>query len=118
MYLSAEDVKRIFAVISSCFDQVTVLVEIMNPTMAKRFKERSIEGSKAKFTWGIKDGKALAELIYGFSLVEEHGLTEGMTAFIPVYKMLDKIGPVRNISNKGTSKNRCEKQKWAGCASF
>lgn len=100
MYLSAEDVKRIFAVISSCFEQVTVLVEIMNPTMAKRFKERSIEGSKAKFTWGIKDGIALAELISGFSLVEEHGLTEGMAAFIPVYKMWDKIGPVRNISNK------------------
>lgn len=100
MYLSAEDVKQIFAVISSCFEQVTVLVEIMNPTMAKRFKEKSIEGSNAKFTWGIKDGKALAELISGFSLVEEHGLTEGMAAFIPVYRMLDKIGPVRNISNK------------------
>lgn len=100
MYLTEAEVKRIFSVISERFENVTVFVEIMNPTVVKRFKEKSIEGSKAKFTWGIKDGKALAELLPDFRFVEEHSLTEGMAAFVPIYKLLGKIPFVSNISNK------------------
>ena len=36
MYLSEEDVKKIFSIISKRFERVTVLVETMNPTMVKR----------------------------------------------------------------------------------
>lgn len=100
MYLSETDVQQIFAVIAKRFQKATVLVEIMNPTVAKRFKEKSIEGSRAKFTWGISGGKALASLLPDFRLVEEHSLTEGMAAFMPVYTLLGKIPAVRNISNK------------------
>ena len=100
MYLSQADVQRIFAVIAACFESVTVFVETMNPTVVKGFKEKSIEGSNAKFTWGVKDGKALAALLPGFRLVEEHSLTEGMAKFVPVYKLLDKLPAVRGISNK------------------
>ena len=100
MYLTEAEVKQIFSVISKRFEKVTVFVEIMNPTVVKRFKEKSIEGSKAKFTWGIKNGKALAELLPDFRFVEEHSLTEGMAAFIPIYKLLGKIPFVSNISNK------------------
>ena len=60
MYLSESDVKRIFDVIAARFDRATVLVETMNPMVVKRFKEKSIEASKAKFTWGVKNGAALA----------------------------------------------------------
>ena len=77
-----------------------VLLGVMNPAVAKRFKEKSIEGSRAKFTWGIKDGKALAALLPDFQFVEEHALTEGMAVFMPIYKLLGKIPFVRNISNK------------------
>ena len=100
MYLNAKDVQQIFAVISSRFSQATIFVETMNPMIVKRFKEKSIEGSHAKFTWGIKNGKALAELLPGFRFVEEHSLTEGMAVFAPIYKLLDKLPTVRNISNK------------------
>lgn len=100
MYLSEADVQRIFAVIANRFDDITVLVEIMNPVMVKRFREKSIEGSNAKFTWGIKDGKALAALMPNFRFVEEHSLTEGMAQFVPIYKVLDRIPAIRNISNK------------------
>ena len=79
---------------------MTVFVETMNPAMAKRFKEKSIQGSKAKFTWGIKNGRALAALLPDFRYVEDHCLTEGMAAFVPVYKLLDKVGFIRNISNR------------------
>ena len=100
MYLNAKDVQQIFAVISSRFSQATIFVETMYPMIVKRFKEKSIEGSHAKFTWGIKNGKALAELLPGFRFMEEHSLTEGMAVFAPIYKLLDKLPTVRNISNK------------------
>lgn len=100
MYLSEADVRRIFDVIAARLPKAEVFVETMNPAVAKRFKERSIEGSHAKFTWGVKDGRALAALLPGFRFVEEHSLTEGMAMFAPVYKLLDKLPAVRNISNK------------------
>ena len=100
MYLNAKDVQQIFAVISSRFSQATIFVETMNPAMVRHFKEKSIDASNAKFNWGIKNGKALAELLPGFRFVEEHSLTEGMAVFAPIYKLLDKLPAVRNISNK------------------
>ena len=100
MYLTQADVQRIFAVIAECFPAATVFTETMNPMVVKRFKEKSIEGSKAKFTWGVKDGRALAALLPGFRLAGEHCLTEGMAAFVPVYRLLDKLPLIRNISNR------------------
>ena len=100
MYLSEADVRRIFEVIAARLPKAEVFVETMNPAVAKRFKERSIEGSHAKFTWGVKHGRTLAALLPGFRFVEEHSLTEGMAVFAPVYKLLDKLPAVRNISNK------------------
>lgn len=100
MYLSEADVQRIFRVISRRFEKATVFTETMNPMIAKRFKEKSIEGSNAKFSWGVKNGPALAALLPDFRFMEEHCLTEGMAVFAPIYKLLDKLPAVRNISNK------------------
>lgn len=66
MYLNETDVKQIFSRIAERFGQAVVLAEIMNPTMVKHFKEKSIEGSQAKFTWGIKNGRELAGLLPDF----------------------------------------------------
>ncbi len=100
MYLSEADVQRIFEVIAGRFGSVTVFVETMNQMVVKSFKEKSIEGSNAKFTWGVKNGAALVKLLPGFRFREEHSLTEGMAQFVPVYKLLDKLPAIRNISNK------------------
>ena len=100
MYLNEKDVQQIFAVISNRFSKATVFVETMNPMVVKRFKEKSIDASNAKFTWGVKNGKALAELLPDFRFMEEHSLTEGMAEFVPIYKLLDRLPAVRNISNK------------------
>ena len=100
MYLTETDVQQIFTVISNRFSKATVFVETMNPMIVKRFKEKSIDASNAKFTWGVKNGEALAELLPDFRFVEEHSLCEGMAMFAPVYKVLNKLPIVRNISNK------------------
>ena len=100
MYLTTKDVQRIFAVISSRFKKATVFAETMNPMIVRHFKEKSIEGSHAKFIWGVKNGSALAALLPDFQFMEEHSLTEGMAVFTPIYKLLDRLPAVRNISNK------------------
>ena len=75
-------------------------METMSPMVVKRLRESSIEGSHAKFTWGVKNGEALAALLPDFRFAEEHSLTEGMAVFAPVYRVLGKLPAVRNISNK------------------
>ena len=54
MYLKEADVLQIFSIIEKAFPKVTVMVETMSPFVVKHVKEKSIEGSNAKFTWGIK----------------------------------------------------------------
>ena len=100
MYLTQADVQRIFAVIAGRFPAATVFTETMNPMVVRRFQEKSIAASGAHFTWGVKDGETLAALLPDFRFMEEHGLTEGMAVFVPIYKLLDKIPAVRSISNR------------------
>ena len=66
---------KFFAVISSRFPK-PLFVQTMNPTMVRHFKEKSIDASQ--FNWGIKNGKALAELLPGFSVCGGTQRTEGM----------------------------------------
>lgn len=77
MYLSEADVKRIFDVIAGRFPKATVFVETMNPMVVKRFKEKSIEGSHAKFTWGRQkrrsSGRAAAGLPAGCGTRSDRG---------------------------------------------
>lgn len=100
MYLSEEEVKKIFAIIQKKFDKAVVLVETMAPFVVNHITEKSIEGSKAKFTWGVKNGQELEKLIPSFCSRKDVSLVEGMKVFMPVYKVLGKIPVVRNISNK------------------
>lgn len=100
MYLAEEEVVRIFKIIDKKFRKATVLVEIMNPFIVKNIKEKSIDQSTAKFTWGVKNGKLLADKLNYFTHVADHSLAEGMAVFVPVYRILKKIPMVANISNK------------------
>ena len=100
MYLGEADVKKVFDIIDKKFSTAKVLVETMSPFVVKNITEKSIEKSAAKFTWGVKNGKKLQELIPHFTNKADVSLVEGMKEFIPIYKVIGKIGFVRNISNK------------------
>lgn len=100
MYLTEADIKQIFAIIATYFQDVTVFIETMLPFTVKMVKEKSIEGSHAKFTWGVKDGKTLASLLPNFEFMEEHSLVEGMEVIMPIYRVIGKIPFVRNLANK------------------
>lgn len=100
MYLTEADVKQILSIIDRRFRSAKVIMETMNPWIIKHMKEKSIEATKAKFTWGIKSGKKLKTLAPGLTWVRDVSLVEGMKVIYPVYRLLGKIPAVRNISNK------------------
>ena len=88
------------SIIERSFQKVTVMVETMSPFVVKHMKEKSIEGSNAKFTWGVKNGTELQKVVPNFSVLQEVSLVEGMKELMPVYYVIGKIPTVRNISNK------------------
>ena len=100
MYLTEQDVRKMFEIIDQTFTQAKVLVEVMAPFVVKHMKEKSIEGSQAKFIWGVKSGKAFQSVAPSFRSEKDISLVEGMKEFVPVYKVLGKIPAVRNFSNK------------------
>lgn len=102
MYLTEQDVKQILYIIVSHFKtcSVTVFLEYMSPLVVKRVKEKSIDQSGAKFTWGAKNGAEICRLLPSFHLIEDRSLVEGMEVMYPIYKVIGKIKPIRNLSNK------------------
>ncbi len=100
MYLSQEDVKQILSIISARFRQVEIIMETMNPWVIKNMKEKSIEATKARFTWGIRSGKELEAISPEYTWVRDVSLVEGMKVIMPVYHLFGGIPAVKNISNK------------------
>ena len=100
MYLCEKDIRKMFSIIEKSFQKVTVMVETMSPFVVKHMKEKSIEGSNAKFTWGIKNGKELQRIVPEFSIQQEVSLVEGMKELMPIYHVMGKVPIVQNISNK------------------
>ena len=100
MYLKEADIRQILAIIDQVFPKAMVLIEVMSPFVVKHVKEKSIEGSNAKFTWGIKNGKLLEQMVPSFTYKKEVSLVEGMKKLMPIYHVIGKIPAVRNISNR------------------
>lgn len=100
MYLSVQDVKQMLSIISRRFERAEVIMEVMNPWVVKNVKEKSIEKTRAKFTWGIKSGKELQHILPEYTWVRDVSLAEGMKTIMPVYHLFGWIPAVKNISNK------------------
>ncbi|MCI5822272.1 MAG: class I SAM-dependent methyltransferase [Lachnospiraceae bacterium] len=100
MYLCEKDIRKMFSIIEKSFQKITVMVETMSPFVVKHVKEKSIEGSNAKFTWGVKNGTELQKIAANFSILHEVSLVEGMKELMPIYHVIGKIPAIRNISNK------------------
>ena len=67
------------------------MIETMSPFVVNHVKEKSIEGSNAKFTWGVKNGKELQKLVPAFSWKRDVSLVEGMKVLMPVYHVIGRI---------------------------
>ena len=100
MYLQEKDIREILNCFTNRFKGATFLIETMNPIVVRNFGEKSIEGSNAKFTWGIKNGAALEKYNNNIKCLEDHSLVEGMEKMMPIYKVIGKIPFIRNLSNR------------------
>lgn len=100
MYLTEADVKRILSIICHRFKHVEIIMETMSPFIMRHMKEKSIEASKARFTWGLKTGRELERMAPELTWIKDVSLVEGMKELYPVYHLLGWIPPVRNLSNK------------------
>ena len=102
MYLRESDVQKILSIIACNFKQAKIIMETMSPFVVKHVKEKSINASQAKFTWGVKSGRELEQLVPEIRWVEDVSLAEGMVQMMPAYKLVAWIPAIRNISNKLT----------------
>ncbi|MBR1779837.1 MAG: class I SAM-dependent methyltransferase [Oscillospiraceae bacterium] len=100
MYLEEADVRQILRIIDRRFAAVTVYMETLNPRFVRKRVEKSIQASGAVFTWGAKDGRELTKLAPAFRWVEDVSLVEGMVEIMPVYRVIGRIGLIRNLSNR------------------
>ncbi|MDO4331661.1 MAG: class I SAM-dependent methyltransferase [Eubacteriales bacterium] len=100
MYLTEADVTKILSIICRRFEHAQIIMETMNPFVMRHIKEKSIEASKARFTWGLKNGRDLERIAPELKWIEDISLTEGMKELYPVYRLLGRMGFVRNLSNK------------------
>lgn len=100
MYLCENDIKQIFSIIEKSFKTATVMIETMSPFFVKHIKEKSIEGSNAKFKWGVKNGRELEKIIPQFRWKGDVSLVEGMKKIMPIYNVIGKIPIVQSMSNK------------------
>lgn len=100
MYLSEQDVKKILSIISGRFNSAEVIMEVMSPWVVKNVKEKSIEKTQAKFTWGVKSGRELVGIAPSYRWVRDISLAEGMKIIMPIYRLVGWIPMVKNISNK------------------
>lgn len=100
MYLTESDVARMLRILGRRFSRVRIFLEFMNPWVVHHVREKSIEASQAKFTWGIRSGRELERVAPGLRWIEDVSLVEGMKELYPVYRVLGRIPQVRNLSNK------------------
>lgn len=100
MYLTEPDVKQILSIIERGFDNAEIIMETMNPFVVRHMKEKSIEATKAKFTWGVKSGRDLKNMAPKIKWVRDISLVEGMKVIFPAYRLIGWIPAIRNISNK------------------
>lgn len=102
MYLNESDVQKMLTIIAGKFKEAEIIMEIMSPFVVKHIKEKSIDATKARFTWGVKSGKEVERLVQGLHWVKDISLADGMVKMIPAYKLVAWIPAIRNMSNKLT----------------
>ena len=71
MYLSKEQVKQVFNLLSKHFSGLTVLFDALALRYTAMSSHQSIDVDKAPFKWGLNDASELKEMIPSFDVVSE-----------------------------------------------
>jgi len=100
MYLEEQAVGKLFQILRAHFPQAEVYVEVASEAAVKNITEKTEEGSRPKYTWGVKSRRQLEKLAVGFKAVKCETLMEGLKEMYPVYHVLRFFPPMRKVANK------------------
>lgn len=90
MYLTADDIRQIFRIISARFRRVEVIMEIM-PNIWKRKGDRvekSVAATAARFTWSADTGAEVVPLARDFRWIADRDILDGMAILHPQMRLL------------------------------
>ncbi|WP_220607436.1 class I SAM-dependent methyltransferase [Methanobrevibacter oralis] len=103
MYLSEEEVKKLFFKISESFGKVELLIELMTPWMVKNQKNHdTVRQTGAVFKWGIKESRDFEDLCPMFKMTGDYNLTNVMKRYSPIFITL--ISPFLKSRNNRIGK--------------
>ncbi|SHO50779.1 class I SAM-dependent methyltransferase [Anaerocolumna xylanovorans] len=101
MYFTEAEAIQLFDMIRNHFPKCTMLVEIMNPFIARHSKQHdTVKKTDAVFRWGIRSGKAMENLCEGPHFVREWNLFDELRDRGPGFWLAGKLPFIRNINNK------------------
>lgn len=100
MYLEKQDVQKIFKIIRNRFQNADVMMEIVMPYVVEHSTEGRGENSHRKYSFGVKSGKKLAEMLYDFKCVKQVSLLAGLKKMYPSYHIMQFMPAMRRMSNK------------------
>jgi O-methyltransferase involved in polyketide biosynthesis len=101
MYLTADEVAQMLAIIRSRFDNAHVIMECLAKRWVhKQGVERSIEKTGAEFTFGADGFADLGVAAEGFAKVKDDDIVRGMTAIYPASRLIAWLPAVHKATQK------------------
>lgn len=100
MYLTKQDVQKIFKIIRKRFEQADIFMEITMPYVVDHAREGQGENNRPKYSFGVKSSKKLAEMATGFQAVKDVSLLAGLKKMYPSYHIMQFMPAMRRMSNK------------------
>ena len=96
MYLNQNDVSDILKIINDNFRHCTIFVEVMPPASVKNVKEKSVEDTDSKFTWGVQKGNELLKMNPNFHWIKDVNLFDGMNVYMPFTRLFSWLPFIKN----------------------
>ncbi len=100
MYLDKESVQKLLQIIDAGFGQAEVFLEAASSYTVKNSVEKTEEGSRRKYSFGVKNKRELRRLAPGFKIVDCVTFMEGLREMYPVYHTLRHLPPLKRVANK------------------
>ena len=101
MYMKADEVRTMLAIIRDHFDNAYVCMETLCPYFVKKENiEKSIQATGATFTWGANSFADLGDIAAGFRKVKDDNIARGMETLNPIYKLVMWMPVVHKFAEK------------------
>lgn len=98
MYLTMEQIRKFLTILKENFPDGGILIAEQNGKMMVKGEKYhdTVKNTKARFLSGTDSGQEIAELVKGFSLIEEHSFNEEMRKYSVRAKIFAMLLPKAN----------------------